>query len=173
MTSSTVDEASLTIRQPRSTDGMAVHSLVQACPPLDTNSAYCNLLQCSYFAETAAVAEYDGELVGMTTGFIKPTDPNTLFLWQMAVSDKARGLKLAQRLIMTILDRPCCESVKYIETTITASNKASWAVFRKIADKLGTELNESVCFDRQEHFHDKHDSEHLARIGPFSISSLA
>lgn len=29
-------------RKPQLSDGDKVHALIQACPPLDTNSAYCN-----------------------------------------------------------------------------------------------------------------------------------
>src|SRR3546814_16914023 len=39
-------------RNPVAEDAQAIHDLIAACPPLDTNSLYCNLLQCTHFAET-------------------------------------------------------------------------------------------------------------------------
>src|SRR6056297_3980112 len=82
------------LRIPAADDGPALHELIAACPPLDENSRYCNLLQVSYFARTAVVAELDGKIVGSITGFIKPDDPATLFIWQVAVHERARGRAL-------------------------------------------------------------------------------
>src|SRR3546814_7090005 len=49
-------------RNPVAEDAQAIHDLIAACPPLDTNSLYCNLLQCTHFAETCVLAERDGEI---------------------------------------------------------------------------------------------------------------
>src|SRR3546814_9922998 len=51
-------------RNPVAEDAQAIHDLIAACPPLDTNSLYCNLLQCTHFAETCVLAERDGEISG-------------------------------------------------------------------------------------------------------------
>ncbi|MBD4807723.1 diaminobutyrate acetyltransferase, partial [Xanthomonas citri pv. citri] len=37
-------------RTPAVTDGPSVTELIAQCLPLDPNSAYCNLLQCTHFA---------------------------------------------------------------------------------------------------------------------------
>ena len=52
-----MDLTPVTLRKPESTDGYALNSLVERCKPLDTNSVYCNLLQCSDFADTSIAAE--------------------------------------------------------------------------------------------------------------------
>lgn len=143
--------------------------LVEQCAPLDPNSMYCNLLQCSHFSDTSVAAVMDDELVSFTSGYLLPGRNDTLFLWQIAVGEKARGKGLATGMVMDILGRPQCRDVRYIETTITESNEASWALFRKIAGLLDSaELNTSVMFDRDIHFADQHDSEILVRIGPFT-----
>jgi L-2,4-diaminobutyric acid acetyltransferase len=46
------------IRVPQPGDGPRIWRLIKAAGALDTNSLYCNLLQCSHFAETCAVAEF-------------------------------------------------------------------------------------------------------------------
>jgi len=158
---------------PTAEDGMSVYELVQNCPPLDTNSAYCNLLQCSHFADTSVAAvlygdDGQGQLVGFISGYILPGKPDTLFIWQVAVSDKARGQGLASKMIQHILQRPNCAQISFIETTITESNGASWALFERAAQSLNTELNRSVMFEKQTHFKGEHDTEMLVRIGPFS-----
>ncbi|GAA6135966.1 diaminobutyrate acetyltransferase [Oceaniserpentilla sp. 4NH20-0058] len=156
------------LKVPKDTDGMLVHKLVQSCPPLDTNSAYCNLLQCTHFADTSVAAVLDEQLVGFISGYILPARPDTLFIWQVAVSDQTRGQGLASKMIQHILQRANCEQVAFIETTITESNEASWALFGSMARKLEATLERSEMFEKQAHFHGEHDSEMLVRIGPFT-----
>ena len=62
----------LTIRKPSSLDGMALNQLVSECPPRDPNSAYCNLLQCYHFNETAAAAFEGEKMVGFISGKLLP-----------------------------------------------------------------------------------------------------
>lgn len=156
------------LRKPISTDGAPVHRLISQCPPLDTNSMYCNLLQCTHFANTSVAAVLNDELVGFLSGYIIPERTDTIFIWQVAVSDKARGQGLAGRMLQHLLERPFCKAVCNLETTITESNQASWALFERLADNLGAKVNKSTMFDREQHFAGEHDTELLARIGPFT-----
>jgi len=156
------------IYPPVSTDGAALHRLVAACPPLDPNSIYCNLLQTTHFNETSICAKQQGELVGYISGYLIPDRPDTLFVWQVAVAESARGQGLAGRMLQELLIRPACWNVQALETTITDSNQASRALFRKFADSLNAPLIVSVGFDRHKHFDGAHDSEELWHIGPFT-----
>lgn len=166
------DKKEALLRRPVSEDGADVHRLISRCPPLDENSIYCNLLQVSHFADTSVAAEVDGELAGFVSGYLIPERPDTLFIWQVAVAEAGRGQGLAGRMIREILRRPACAQVRYLETTITPDNEASWALFRGLARKLDTQCAESVMFDRERHFRGRHDSEMLLRIGPFSESAV-
>jgi len=161
------DAAAITLRAPTAEDGAAVYELIAQCPPLDTNSMYCNLLQSSHFSDTSVAAELDEDIVGFISGYILPKQPDTLFIWQVAVGEKARGQGLASQMLAEILSRSTCQQVKYIETTITPDNRASWALFESLANKLNANLNRSVMFDRQQHFADQHETEMLVKIGPF------
>jgi L-2,4-diaminobutyric acid acetyltransferase len=160
------DAAPINLRAPAAEDGAAVYELIAQCPPLDTNSMYCNLLQCTHFSATSVAAELNDEIVGFISGYIQPDQPDTLFIWQVAVGEKARGQGLAGRMLRDILARTACDEVKFIETTITPDNRASWALFESLAKKLDAELNHSVMFDRQQHFAGQHETEMLVRIGP-------
>lgn len=162
-------DSAISIRAPVSTDGAAVHALIGRCPPLDTNSMYCNLLQCTHFGATSALAEAEGDAVGFVSGYSPPPHPDALFVWQVAVDERARGHGLAKRLIMDILTRPGNEHLHYIRTTITARNEASWAMFQGLARKLGAPTEDKVLFDQDEHFGGEHESEHELIIGPFEI----
>ncbi len=153
-------------RQPTATDGPAITRLIANCAPLDTNSAYCNLLQCTHFAGTCIVVERDSEIVGWVSGYRPPTEPDSLFIWQVAVARAARGRRLAQRMINTLLERPSAKGVTHLITTVTDDNAPSWALFNGLARSWGASLTKSEMFDRDAHFAGAHATEWLARIGP-------
>lgn len=163
----------MTFRRPVPEDGAALHRLISACPPLDENSLYCNLLQCTHFAATSVVAERGGELLASVTGYLVPGREDTLFIWQVAVAEAARGQGLGRRMLDEILARPGCGSVTHIETTVTAANTASWALFEGFARRAGVALRRSELFGQSTHFNDRHPSEILARIGPLTGSARA
>jgi len=159
------------LRPPTPNDGASVFRLIGHCPPLDINSMYCNLLQCTHFAGTSVTAvqtvNESEELVGFISAYLVPEREDTLFIWQVAVDERARGAGLAGSMLKHILDRSQCSQISHLETTITESNKASWALFESLANKLETTLQKSVMFDRDIHLASKHDTEFLVRIGPF------
>lgn len=141
------------------------------CPPLDPNSIYCNLLQCTHFQETCVAAELDGELQGFISAYVIPDRPDTLFVWQVAVSPAGRGRGLASQMLDHILQRPACSDINWLETTITPDNDASKGLFQRLADKHGAALEQTVIFDREQHFNGAHDSEWLTRIGPLDAQA--
>src|SRR5690606_1536308 len=97
--------ATLKFRPPRAMDAARVHGLVAACPPLDRNSMYCNLLQCTHFADTCILAEEGDRLLGWISAYRPPAEPSTLFVWQVAVHTDARGTGLGGKLLMALLKR--------------------------------------------------------------------
>lgn len=172
--SDTTSEPSLTqhydLRLPRAADARAVHDLIAACPPLDRNSLYCNLLQCTHFAETCALAEHAGAIGGFVSGYLVPGRADVLFIWQVAVASSARGHGLGRRLIKSILRRPVCRAVDTLHTTITPRNLASWSMFRRLAADLGADIEASLLFESKRDFGGAHESEYQVSIGPFAHS---
>ncbi len=164
--------SAISVRAPKNEDGAAVWNLISDTESLDDNSMYCNLLQCSHFSATCALAEMDGDVVGWVSGYIPPETPDTFFVWQVCVSEKARGKGLAKRLINAVLGRKVCENVTRVQSTITKDNKASWALFGSIADTLDTDLARKAHFTRDDHFDGQHDTEFLVTIGPFERDDL-
>jgi L-2,4-diaminobutyric acid acetyltransferase len=163
-----MDFLGVILRKPIAEDGTSVHQLITRIPELDSNSCYCNLLQCTHFSDTSIIAERDAETLGFISGYIKPQSPETLFIWQVAVSSSARGNGLGGKMLQNLLERKENASITHIETTITESNDASWALFNSLAGRYCAPIERSVIFDRATHFNDEHDSELLARIGPLS-----
>lgn len=159
------------LRRPVSEDGMDLFELVQRCPPLDSNSSYCNLLHCSHFAETSVAATQGNRLVGFVSGYLKPNEQHVWFVWQVAVGDEARGCGLAKRMLQSVLQRALLNQVHYVETTITSDNAASWGLFTSLAKALQAPIEKSVMFDEQKHFKGHHKTEYLVRIGPFKSSA--
>ncbi|HET7413823.1 MAG TPA: diaminobutyrate acetyltransferase [Pararhizobium sp.] len=161
------------IRAPCEEDGSAIWRLVKASGTLDENSMYCNLLQCTHFASTCALAERDGEVVGWVSGYIPPDHPDRLFVWQVCVREDARGKGFGKHLIRAILDRGVCRDVTRLDTTITDDNDASWSLFRKLARSLDAGLSRSEHFEEEAHFDGHHQTEHLVSIGPFDVCEAA
>ncbi|WP_432289367.1 diaminobutyrate acetyltransferase (plasmid) [Aminobacter sp. BA135] len=161
------------IRTPRSDDGPRVWQLIRQTPGLDDNSLYCNLLQCSHFASTCAIAESDNEIVGWMSGYIPPQQQSTLFVWQICVSPAGQRQGLAKKLVADVLARQASSEVDHIECTITECNAASWALFRSIASKLDAPMARRSHFSREVHFNHLHDSEFAVTIGPFHRDGTA
>ena len=166
-TAQSVTTSEYHFRSPQPSDGSQVFRLVQRCKPLDENSMYCNLLQCSHFSDTSIVAEVAGEMVGFISGYRLPQQANTLFIWQVAVDSRQRGKGLASQMLEQLVRR--MGGVTYLHTTITADNTASWSTFRRFALNLGAPLIHKTFFDKQQHFAGEHNSEELVVIGPFSL----
>lgn len=167
-----MSSATVKLRQPTDGDGHALNQLVARCQPLDTNSVYCNLLQCTDFADTAIAAENaDGNLVGFISGYRPPARPDTLFVWQVAVDSSMRGQGLALRMLLALIERVAAQGVRFIETTITPNNAASQALFLKAFNQLRISHSTSVLFSGQKHFAGQSEDEVLYRAGPLPIDS--
>lgn len=155
------------IRPPTMRDGVAVHDLIRACPPLDINSLYCNLIQCTHFASTCAIAidAADGEsVIGWLSAHRPPAEPETLFVWQVAVAASARRTGLAHDLLDDILARAACRGVVRVGASVTASNVASLGYFESFARSRGSHVQLAPWLDESEVFQSRHDSEWSVRI---------
>ncbi|MGB8623930.1 MAG: diaminobutyrate acetyltransferase [Paracoccaceae bacterium] len=167
MASSDKENGELTFRAPTSADGSDVWNLIRESGPLDENSMYCNTLQCDHFGETCVIAELNGKIVGWVSAFIMPSDPESLFIWQVAVDSDARGMGVAGKMLDHLLKRDACAGVTRLQTTITADNDASWALFNSFAEKMDAPLERDPHYKRDTHFEGRHATEYMVTIGDF------
>lgn len=164
---STADSGAVQIRTPSPEDAVTVNDLVARCPPLDRNSLYFYLLQCSQFAETSAVAMVDGKIIGFVAAHRVPESPQTLFVWQIAVDPDSRQRGLGKEMLLGILKRPASADIVNVSATVTGDNGPSSYMFCALARRLSTSCRRSLLFDRDRHFAGRHASEFLLDIGPF------
>ncbi|MCP1364008.1 diaminobutyrate acetyltransferase, partial [Halomonas sp. BBD48] len=104
-------------------------------------------------------------------GYPKRNAPDTYFLWQVAVGEKARGTGLARRLVEAVMRRPEMANIRHLETTITPDNHASWGLFKRLADRWQAPLNSREFFSTDQ-LGGEHDPENLVRIGPYDPTGL-
>ncbi|HOY22442.1 MAG TPA: diaminobutyrate acetyltransferase [Cellvibrio sp.] len=162
----------LVLRSPVASDGATLNSLVEKSPPLDSNSLYCNLLQCTHFSGTSVAAIFNKSMVGFISGYRPPETPDTLFIWQVVVAETFRGSGLGKTMLHWLIDQPACTSAVSLSTTITPENKASWALFKSFARERNAESTKSIMFHREKHFAGQHDDEHLLTIAPLHQKTI-
>ncbi|MFB5607305.1 MAG: diaminobutyrate acetyltransferase [Candidatus Nitrosomaritimum yanchengensis] len=153
-------------RKPNVSDAKSICSLVKNNEPLDKNSNYLYVLLCHHFSDTCVVAEMNSKIIGFMTGFIPPKYPQTLFVWQAAVDSEYRNKGIAQNLVSHALDQAGSE-IKYVEATVTSSNKASLRFLENLADDLKTKFSLTPLFSTDD-LGKEHEPEDLIRIGPIS-----
>ncbi|SFF01995.1 diaminobutyrate acetyltransferase [Alteribacillus iranensis] len=158
--------ATLTFEKPTAEDGAAMWELVKNST-LDLNSSYKYIMMCEFFSETCVVAKENGKLVGFVTAFILPEKQDTVFVWQIGVDESQRGKGMGSRLLNALVERTKSADVKYLEATVTPSNAASQALFKKLARTHETDCEVSECFAEDLFPGEGHEAELTFRIGPF------
>lgn len=135
---------------------------------LDLNSSYSYLLWCRDYSATSVVArDAAGRPVGFVTGYVRPRQPRTLFVWQVAVDESQRGRGLAAAMLDGLLRRTGeALGVTSLETTVTPDNTPSNRLFTSLAERHGAPLARDVLFDAEAFPESGHEPEYLYRIGP-------
>lgn len=157
------------LRQPEVADGAAIWSLIRSTDVLDVNSAYSYLMLSKFFAETCVVAEANKQIVGFVSTFRLPNQPEVLFVWQIAVSDAHRGRGLAKSMLNEVLNRKAAKGIRFIQATISPSNKPSQALFHSFARDHGTKCTAFEAEGFPDHVFPTgsgHEAEWMFRVGP-------
>jgi len=164
----------LIFRKPNLEDGLAIYALVKASPPLDVNSSYLYFLQASHFADSCIVVEHNQKIVGFVSGYFRPDEPQSLFIWQVAVSKTMRGQGLAKRMIQALLDnQKGCATVPQVCCTISPSNKASQGLFKSFAEQYGLQLTVTAFIEEVHFGSEGHEAEELYSLTAPDQSDIA
>ena len=116
------------------------------------------------------VAAQGHDVIGFVAAYRLPDKPKVVFVWQIGVSETARGKGLGTEMLLSLLQRESCRDVSFLEATVTPSNLPSMRLFQSLARRLQTQISEHDCFETQ-HFPDGgHEPERLVRLGPFDLS---
>ncbi|NNV08561.1 diaminobutyrate acetyltransferase [Geobacillus sp. MMMUD3] len=150
------------VRTPSLEDGQHLWRLAKDSAVLDLNSSYSYLLWCRDFADTSAIAWIENEPAGFVTGYTRPESPDTLMIWQVAVSERFRGRGLASTMLHALADRT---GALRLETTITDDNAASYLLFQAFAEQRGAGFDRRPLFT-PDLYPDGHDTEYLYEIAP-------
>jgi L-2,4-diaminobutyric acid acetyltransferase len=156
------------LEPPKIEDGSQLWRIARDSKTLDLNSPYSYVLWCRDFAATSVVARSGGEIRGFVTGFDRPEEPGTLFVWQVAVEKDWRGRSLAGRMLGHLADR----GHRYVEATVTPDNIASDRLFTAFARDRGAELRRAPLLS-EDLFPGGHEPEELYRIGPLDVPATS
>lgn len=155
------------LQEPSLTDGPELWRIALDSKVLDVNSPYSYALWCRDFADTSVVARDGGGVCGFVTGYVRPSRPDTFFVWQVAVDDAHRGQGLARRMLDRLGDRLSARGHRFMEATVTPDNTASEAMFASFARARGCDLTREPLFGAEHFPGGGHEPEVLFRIGPF------
>lgn len=134
---------------------------------LDLNSPYAYVLAGEHFADTSVVAvDEHGRLVGFVTAYCPPSEPDAVFVWQVAVDPSQRGTGIGRRLLHEVVDRAAPRGARALTATVTPSNDASRRLFQAVARDRGADYEEQPLFDASLFPGEGHEPEHRIRIGP-------
>ncbi|MEU6662716.1 diaminobutyrate acetyltransferase [Streptomyces sp. NPDC046821] len=161
---------SLRLDRPAVADGAAIWRIARDSKVLDLNSSYSYLLWCRDFAATSVVArDAAGSVAGFITGYLRPDDPRTLVVWQVAVDDAFRGRGLAGALLDGLWAKvAAARGTTALETTVSPDNNPSQRLFASFARRHGAQVAHTVLFDAGLFPDDGHEPEVLHRIGPLT-----
>jgi L-2,4-diaminobutyric acid acetyltransferase len=126
-----------------------------------------------YFSQTCLVATNAHEVVGATIAFIPPAEPNSLFIWQIAVHPSWQGRSIATSMLDALCAQHALRGVDTLQATVTPDNVASDRLFRAFARRRNAACRVTPCFSTELFPVANHAPEYLYQIGPFTFESSA
>lgn len=160
-------QSRIRFRSTRPSDGAALWQFVQSTGTLEPNSVYFYVLFAADFGDTCLVAEQDGRIVGAVIGFHPPREADTAFVWQVGVLPEQRGQGLGLQLLQQWLSLPANARCCWVTATVADDNKASRALFQRLAREHDTDCQVTPHFTA-DLFPSGHPAEPMLRVGPIA-----
>lgn len=140
------DTGDLVVRHPLASDAQGAHDLVRRTPSLDLNSIYHYALWFTDWSTHSAVAVEKNRIVGLLTGFIRPTDPTSYFAWQTCVDAGARSADIGFKLYDYVLARPATAEVRKLQMTVSPQGRSIRFLLGRLARRYDSSWVESPMF---------------------------
>ncbi len=122
-----------TLRAPQPEDGARVALLAKDDRKQVFGTLLGELSDFEQFVNTSIVAEVDGDVVGAVLAYIPPYAPNTLNILQVLIHEKEENKGLGSLMLGQLMRREVCAEITQVETTISAGDESTWALFRRFA----------------------------------------
>lgn len=151
------------LRHPTKEDGLAIYNLVKSCPTLDLNSSHYYHMMCADFGKSSLIAERGDTILGYVSGYIPPEEEGTLFVWQIAILEDARGKGLAGALLMN-LAQDWSGLITKMKTTLSPSEKVATALFKSFATKSSYKITKSDFLKAKDFGDERKEAAHLYTI---------
>ena len=139
--------SSINIRQSREQDTNDIFDLVSKLSPLTQHTPYTYWNLFRNFANSCFIATDQQKPIGFITSHPTTTPPNEWFIWQVGILPKYRGSGLIDKLQDRVIEVANNSGAIAISTSIETDNPRSLAVFGRMADRLGTNLEQVEQFN--------------------------
>jgi L-2,4-diaminobutyric acid acetyltransferase len=161
-------DSTFNLKKPVPSDGKSMWELVKNSKSLDLNSLYHYILMAHHFGDSSIAAFNNNELAGFVTAYFPPVKKDTIFVWQVCVSEKFQGNGLGKKMLTTLAKSAHPFSkIKYLDATITPSNNASIALFTSTAKALDCNYTfDEIVYPETFFGKSGHEPEKLFHIGP-------
>ena len=157
------------LKKPVPSDGKSMWELVKNSKSLDLNSLYHYILMAHHFGDSSIAVFKDNELAGFVTAYFPPINKETLFVWQVCVSEKFQGNGLGKKMLTHLAKANLSQRVKYLDATINPSNNASIALFSSAARALDSDFKfDEIIYPDSFFGKTGHEPEKLFHIGPIN-----
>jgi L-2,4-diaminobutyric acid acetyltransferase len=110
---------------------------------IESDASRIHRLFCRDLADTSVVARTDGELVGFASGYQRPTSPDALFVWKVAVTQTHRQRGVGRAMLLQLHRRLRDRGVWWLEASVPASSHCSRRLFQSFAIAAGARYAES------------------------------
>lgn len=152
--------------RPEACHAQEVKTLVDENEQLDSNSLYIYLIWCSFFSQNSAIAIKNNEVISFVTGFRKPDDPETYFLWQTAAKKRHGVANLGLNLILYAVEKEIENGIKAIEASVNKKNTPIVMLMKTLNKRVGGDLSTTSLFSSEQLSHEgmQHHEETLIRI---------
>lgn len=130
------------IRKLEKNDIDEVIDLVKRCMPyVVPYNPYAYWILHSYYSNTCRVAEFEGKIIGFLSA-MPSMEKKAVFIWQLCVDRELRGGGVGTRLLDSVVAATRQLGFSSIQFSIADTNRPSYSLFKRYAEKNGMKLTE-------------------------------